>query len=81
MNSYYENLKGAHKVLYKTAYEFHMKYHEEATLESAHQAGIEKLSKIAKLSEELNKPQVYVNVATGERYYATEAELMAKHQF
>jgi len=58
-----------------------MKYHEDATPESAHAAGLEKLSKIEKLKEELSKPQAYINVATGEKFYATEAEMMARQQF
>jgi heterodisulfide reductase subunit B len=80
-NEFYQSLSRVNQVLYKTSYEFHMKYHDDATPETAHAAGLDKLAKMNRLSEELSKPQAYVNVATGEKFYATEAEMMAKHQF
>jgi hypothetical protein len=74
-----ETLSGINKVLYKTSYEFEMKYSKNATHESAHQAGLDKIQSIKELREELEKPQTYVNVSTGERFTCTEAELMSKH--
>jgi hypothetical protein len=79
MENFSNTLSGIDKVLYKTSYEFHLKYSENATPESAHRAGLEKIESIKKLSKELEKPQTYVNVATGERFRCTEAELMSKH--
>ena len=72
-------LSGINKVLYKTSYEFHMKYSNNATEESAHQAGLDKIKSVSKLSEEFDKPQTYVNLSTGKRFTCTENELMAKH--
>jgi heterodisulfide reductase subunit B len=80
-NDFYKTLTRVNQILYKTSYEFHMKYHKDATPESAHAAGLEKLTNIEKLKEEFSKPQPYVNVATGETFYATESSMMAKHQF
>jgi len=74
-----ETLSGINKVLYKTSYEFEMKYAKNATHESAHQAGLDKIQSIKELRKELEKPQTYVNVSTGERFTCTEAELMSKH--
>jgi hypothetical protein len=74
-----ETLSGINKVLYKTSYEFEMKYSENATPESAHQAGLAEIKRIEELSKEWEKPQTYVNVSTGERFTCTEAELMSKH--
>jgi hypothetical protein len=72
-------LSGINKVLYKTSYEFHMKYSANATEESAHQAGLDKIKSVSKLSEELDKPQTYVNLSTGKRFTCTENQLTAKY--
>ena len=72
-------LTGINKVLYKTAYNFHMKYSTNATEESAHQAGLKEIKRIGKLSEELSKPQTYVDLSTGKRFTCTENELMARN--
>jgi len=79
MNAFFQTLTGVNKVLYKTSYEFHMKYSTNATEESAHQAGLDKIKSVSKLSEELSKPQTYVNLSTGKRFTCTENELMSKH--
>ena len=79
MNEFFQTLTGINKVLYKTAYNFHMKYSTNATEESAHQAGLTEIKRISKLSEELDKPQTYVNLSTGKRFTCTENELMSKH--
>jgi hypothetical protein len=79
MENFLNTLSGIDKVLYKTSYEFHMKYSANATPESAHRAGLEKIESVKELSRELEKPQTYVNVATGERFRCTEAELMSKY--
>ena len=51
MNSFFETLKGVEKVMYKSAYNFHTKYHEGATPESAHQAGLNELKRLGKYEE------------------------------
>lgn len=79
MENFTNTLTGINKVLYKTAYEFHMKYSANATTESAHQAGLKEIERIKELSKELDKPQSYVNVATGERFTCTESQLMSRH--
>ena len=43
MNDFINTLTGIDKVLYRTSYEFELKYSPNATPESAHQAGLEKL--------------------------------------
>ena len=77
--NFLNSLTGIDKVLYKTTYELELKYGTNATHESAHQAGLDKIQSIKELSAEWEKPQTYVNVATGERFRCTEAELMSKH--
>lgn len=72
-------LSGINKVLYKTSYEFHMKYSNNATEESAHQEGLNKIKSVNKLREEFDKPQTYVDLSTGKRFRCTENELMSKH--
>lgn len=79
MENFTNTLTGINKVLYKTSYEFHMKYSENATAESAHQAGLNEIERINELSKEWDKPQTYVNVATGERFTCKEAQLMSKY--
>jgi len=79
MNEFFQTLTGINKVLYKTAYNFELKYAANATEESAHQAGLDKIKSVSKLSEELSKPQTYVDLSTGKRFRCTENELMAKH--
>jgi hypothetical protein len=75
MNNFAETLKGVDKVLYKSAYEFELKFVKGATEESAHQAGLEKLEQIKKLKAEASKPQVYMNLKTGEKFISTENDL------
>ena len=64
-------LSGVQRCLYKSAYQFHMKYHNGATEESAHQEGLEKLEQIARLSEQASKPQKMVDLSTGRTFYST----------
>ena len=71
MNSFFETLKGVEKVMYKSAYNFHTKYHEGATPESAHQAGLNELKRLGKLREEQSQPQTWVDLSTGKTFKAT----------
>jgi hypothetical protein len=70
MNSFIETLKGVEKVMYKSAYQFHMNYHKGATEQSAHEAGINELKRLGKLREEHSKPQTWVNLSTGKTHKA-----------
>lgn len=79
MNEFFQTLTGINKVLYKSAYNFELKYAANATEESAHQAGLKEIKRIGKLSEELSKPQTYVDISTGKRFTCTENELMARN--
>lgn len=78
MNSFIETLKGVEKVMYKTAYKFHMDYHKGATEQSAHEAGLNELKRLGKLREEASKPQTYVNLSTGKKFVSTEKDLMTQ---
>jgi hypothetical protein len=80
-NDFYKSLSRVNQVLYKSSYDFHMQYHKGATPESAHAAGLDKLTKTGRLKEEMQKPQTYVDLSTGKTFISTEADLMAKHQF
>jgi hypothetical protein len=71
MNSFFETLKGVEKVMYKTAYNFHMNHHKGATPESAHQAGLNELKRLGKLREEHSQPQTWVDLSTGKTFKAT----------
>lgn len=75
MNNFAETLKGVDKVLYKSAYEFELKFVKGATEESAHKAGLEKIAQVKKLKEEISKPQVYIDLSTGEKFISTESDL------
>ena len=79
MNAFYDSLKGTDRVLYKMGYDFHKKLSPDSTEEDAHKAGLSEIKRIGRLREQLSQPQDYVNVATGERFRCTEAEMMAKH--
>lgn len=46
MDNYIQALKGNDRVLYKTSFDFHLKHVPQATLESAHQAGVNKLASV-----------------------------------
>ena len=70
MNAFCQNLKGVEKVMYKSAFNFHTKYHEGATAESAHEAGLKELKRLGKLREEHSKPQMWVDITTGEKHLA-----------
>ena len=71
MESFITTLKGVEKVMYKSAYNFHTKYHEGATPESAHQAGLNELKRLGKLREEHSQPQTWVDLKTGKTFKAT----------
>jgi hypothetical protein len=72
-------LSGVNKVLYKSEYEFHMKYHKGATHESAHQEGLKKIKMIEKFAEQESKPKMYVDLSTGRKFMATENDLASMH--
>jgi hypothetical protein len=71
MESFVTTLKGVEKVMYKSAYDFHMKYEGNATTESAHQAGLDELKRLGKIKEENSQPQTWVNLKTGKTFKAT----------
>lgn len=79
MNELYNNLKGVEKVMYKTAFNFHMKYSTGATEDSAHIAGLKELERLGKLRNEMNKPQTYVDLSTGRKFRSTEAQLISRN--
>ena len=70
MNSFIETLKGVEKVMYKSAYNFHMEHHKGATEQSAHEAGLNELKRLGKLRKEASKPQTWVNLSTGKTHKA-----------
>ena len=70
MNAFCQNLKGVEKVMYKSAFNFHMKNHNGATEDSAHTAGLNELKRLGKLREEHSKPQTWVDITTGKRHLA-----------
>jgi hypothetical protein len=70
MNEFMQTLKGANRVMYKAAYDFHLKNFKGATADSAHLAGIAKLKSTAKIREEYVKPQTWVNLKTGKTHKA-----------
>lgn len=76
---YFASLSNVHKVLYKTAFEFHMKYHKGASPETAHFEGTMEVARIEKMAKELDKPQMYVDLSTGFTFMATENELESMH--
>lgn len=77
-NDYYNSLTGVNKVLYRTSYNFEMEHCPGATPESAHAAGLDKIARMNKMSEEARKPQTYIDLSTGKTLRCTEAELMAR---
>jgi len=70
MNSFFETLKGVEKVMYKAAYNFHLKYHNGATEDTAHEAGINELKRLGKLREVHSQPQTWVDLSTGKTHKA-----------
>lgn len=70
MNAFCQNLKGVEKVMYKSAFNFHMRNHKGATEDTAHQAGLNELKRLGKLREEHSKPEVWVDITTGEKHLA-----------
>jgi hypothetical protein len=79
MNDFINTLTGIDKVLYRTSYDFHLKYSPNATPESAHQAGLEKLKNTQEMMAQLEGEQNYVDLSTGKRFRCTEAQLMSKY--
>ena len=79
MEQFANTLTGINKVLYKTSYKFHMENFENATPESAHEEGLKRIEGINQLRKEFEKPQAYVNLATGERFTCTENQLISRH--
>ena len=78
MNSFFKSLKGVEKVMYKSAYQFHIKYHEGANEQTAHEAGINELKRLGKLREEASKPQTYIDLSTGKKFTSTENDLISQ---
>ena len=70
MNAFFETLKGVEKVMYKTAYNFHLNHHNGATEDTAHEAGLNELKRLGKLREEHSKPQTWVDLSTGKTHQA-----------
>ena len=70
MNAFCQNLKGVEKVMYKSAFNFHMKNHKGATEDSAHIVGLNELKRLGKLREEHSKPQIWVDITTGKQHLA-----------
>ena len=70
MNQFYENLKGVEKVMYKMGYNFHKNHSKGATEESAHQAGLNEISRLAKLKEDHAEPETWVDLSTGKTHKA-----------
>ena len=79
MNEFYNNLKGVEKVMYKTKFDFHMKYSTGATEDSAHTAGLKELERLGKLRKEMDQPQTYVDLSTGRKFRSTESELISRN--
>ena len=79
MNGFYDNLKGVERVMYKTAFNFHIKYHEGATEDTAHEAGIKELERLGKIRKEADQPQTYVDLSTGRKFRSTEADLISSN--
>ena len=71
MNSFFETLKGIEKVMYKASYNFHMNHCKEATIDTAHQAGLNELKRLGKLREEHSQPGTWVDQSTGKTFNAT----------
>lgn len=72
-----QSLSRIDQILYKTSYDFEIKYCE-ATSEEAHQAGLKKIKKTKDLVQQLEKPQTYVDVSTGKTFKCTESQLISK---
>jgi hypothetical protein len=70
MNVFYQNLKGVEKVMYKSAFNFHINNHKGATENSAHQAGLNELKRLGILREEHSKSEVWVDLSTGKKHLA-----------
>ena len=79
MNAFYDNLKGVERVMYKTAFNFHTKYYEGATEDTAHEAGIKELERLGRLRKEADQPQTYVDLSTGRKFLSTEADLISSN--
>ena len=70
MNSFFETLKGVEKVMYKSAYNFHLKYHNGATEDTAHEAGLNEIKRLGRLREEHSEPTTWVDITTGKTHQA-----------
>jgi hypothetical protein len=76
-NSFYNNLKGVERVMYKTAFNFHMKYSDGATEDTAHEAGVKELERLGRIRKESNQEQTYVDLSTGRKFRSTEAAIIS----
>ena len=79
MENFMSTLTGIEKVLYRTAYNFEMKYGSESTEESAHAAGLKEIERISNMRKDFDKPQKYVDISTGKTFTSTESELMGRN--
>jgi len=79
MNDFINTLTGIDKVLYRTSYDFELKYSPNATPESAHQAGLEKLKNTKEMMAQFEGEQEYVDLSSGKRFRCTENQLIAKY--
>jgi hypothetical protein len=78
MKDFINTLTGIDKILYRTSYDFELKYSPNATPESAHEAGLKKIRRTEDLKTQMSKPQTYVNLATGKTIKCTESQLISK---
>lgn len=69
--TFLSTLGGVDRLMYKSAYQFHMDYHNGATEETAHQAGLDELQRISKIKEQCSKPQKMIDLRTGRTFYST----------
>ena len=65
------------KVMAKSAYNFHMKYGDGGE-KGAYEKGFSEIKRHAKLIEDSNKEEVFVDLSTGKHFVSTEAEMESK---
>jgi hypothetical protein len=76
-----KELTGLDKTLYTTAYNFHMEYHDGATEDSAHEAGIKEINRINGIKNAPEEKEWFVNLSTGKRFFGTQTEMESQNQF
>jgi hypothetical protein len=70
MKDFIKSLKSIERVMYKSSYDFHIKYFNDATPESAHEAGLKSINKLDRLRKEESKPKTMVDLSTGKTFKA-----------